>query len=267
MVGAVAAVYMPTSQLHKIMIHGFNYKKFQRKIDERVGLNRDGKPILRLVHAPSVTTWALGEVIPRYWTKRRKESGEWKYEQPDRWVIEKRLEKESYWDAHQAARFQTIPATGEVIDIGPPPEDFYVFEYLIAEHDGFQIEGEPQCCKKAWEGGTVLKLNHRLELVEERVGGRRRCWGKYRDPNDSDLAKIEQAVKVMNESPYFNPYLPITQEQLIAIEAQANLDAERMADEANKRMKENSDDFIKLHGWRLTNTDAGKRSKYFLTSE
>jgi len=244
------------------MIHGFDQEKFQAEIDKRVGLNRDGKSIIRLSHAPSVMTWALGEVVPRYWTKRWKTDRGWSYEQPDRWVLERRIEKEAYWDAHSATRFQVLDATGETVDLGPPPEDFYVFEYLIAAHDGFLMNGKPQCCEKAWEGETQTVLNHKLEMVNIPVGGKKRCWGYYRDPNDSDLAKIEQAVKRMNESPYYSPYLPLTPEQLAAIEIEANMDAQRMADEANDLQRSINNDFNRLHGWRLDNTDAGKRSKF-----
>lgn len=248
------------------MVHGFDDKAFQKLIDDRVGLNRDGKSIIRLTHAPSVMTWALGEVVPRYWTKRWKEGGEWKYEQPDRWVLERRIEKEAYWDAHCATRFQVIDATGETIDLGPPPEDFYVFECLIAAHDGFMVNDKPQCCENAWEGKTKYVLNYNRELVPQQVGGRQRCWGYYRDPNGDDLARIEQAVKVMNESPYYSPYAPMTPEQLAAIELQANMDAQRMADEANRLQQDISRDFASTHGWRLGNTDAGKRSKFHVLS-
>ncbi len=250
------------------MIHGFDRDKFQKAIDERVGLNRDGKSIIRLSHAPEVMTWALGEVVPRYWTKRWQEKGVWKYDQPDRFILERRLEKEAYWDAHNATRFQVIDATGETVDLGPPPEDFYVFDSLIAEHSDFKLaSGRPQCCEKAWEGEIKYVLNWRQELVAQPVGGRRRCWGEYRDPDDSDLARIAEAVRVMNESPYYDPYAPMTPEQLAAIEVEAVMDAQRMADEANQRMREISRDFNRLHGWRLSNTDAGKRSKFHFLNQ
>jgi hypothetical protein len=243
------------------MIRGFDNEEFQRKIDARVGLNRDGKSILRLMYAPQVMTWAMGEHVPRYWTKRWKQGGAWKYEQPDRFVFEKRLERESYWEAHQATRFQQDPESGEVTDLGPPPEDFYVFDSLIAVHDGFRAEsGEPQCCEEAWNGETKYRINDRLELISEPVGGRRRCWGRYRDPNDSDLENIERAVREMCEGPYYNPYLPLTPEQLASLEVEANLNAQRVADEATERLRENSDDFQHTHGWRLRESSAKRLS-------
>jgi hypothetical protein len=250
------------------MIHGFDDKAYQKRIDAITGTNRDGKSIFRLVHAPSVLTWALGETVPRYWTKRTRDAGGgWVYEQPARFVFERRLEKETYWAAHQASRFQDIDGSGELVDLGPPPEDYYVFDTLIARHEGVTTEqGEPLCCKRAWDGETEYVLNWRKELVPKQVGGRQRCWGEYREPNDEDLELIRQAVERMRSDPYFNPYAPLTPAQLAAVEIEANMDAQRMAEEARKRQQELSRDFDKLHGWRLTNTDAGKRSKFFLVN-
>lgn len=246
------------------MIHGFDDKAYQERIDRITGLNRDGKPIFRLIHAPAVMTWALGEMVPRYWTKRvRAKDGGWVYDQPDRCVFERRLEKEVYWDAHQASRYQDIDGTGTLIDLGPPPEDYYVFDTLIAKHEELKTElGEPLCCKRAWDGETEYVLNYRKELVPKQVGGRQRCWGEYREPDDGDLALIHAAVERMHDDPYFNPYAPLSPEQLAAVEIEANLDAQRIAEEARKRQAEMSREFISLHGWRLTNTDAGKRSKF-----
>lgn len=241
------------------MIRGFDDQAFQRRINNRVGLNRDGKAILRLSYAPLVYTRSLGEEVPRYWTRRWKDDAAYRYEQPDRWVIEKRLERESYWDAYQKTRYQEID--GELIDLGPPPEDFYVFEYLIAVHDEFKAEsGLPQCCERAWEGEDRYRFDEQMRLIKEPTGGRRRCWGEYREPDDSDLTRISRAVCKMHEDPYHNPYAPLSVEQLAVIEMEANLDAQRIAEEARKREQEISDDFKHSYGWRLLETDAGKLS-------
>lgn len=239
----------------------FDMRSFQKRINERTGVNREGKPILKLVWAPEVWTHALGEKIKRYWHRRFKEGQEWVYISPPRFILERRVEREAYWAAHQAARFQTIEATGEIIDHGPPPEEYYVFAYLIAAHDEFLApSGRPQCCEDAWEGETKFVLKPNLELVQERVGGRRRCWGYYREPNDEDLTRIEQAVRVMNEDKFYDPYSVMTPEQLLAAEAEANLETERMREEVERRKQEQSMDFEHSYGWRLQETDAGRLS-------
>lgn len=239
----------------------FDSDAFQRRIDERVGLSRDGKSILRLVWAPAVTHHALGERVRRYWVTREKQpDGSFSYVSPPRWVIEKRLEREAYWDAHQATRWQT-DAQGFPVDMGPPPEDYYVFEYLIAEHDGFTTEsGEPQCCAEAWKGETKYKFNARLELVAYQAHARSRCWGRYREPSHKDLKAIERAVREMNADKYFNPYAPMSPEQLAAVEANANLDAQRVIRQADEYEQAISEDFQHSYGWRLLERDAGRLS-------
>jgi hypothetical protein len=253
-------VSIPWATAHlNLMIRGFDNEQYQSRIDARVGLNKDGKSILKLSYAPEVMTWVLGEVVPRYWITRRKEQDAWKYEQPDAWVIEKRLEREVYWDAHEATRYQVIDATDELVDLGPPPEDFYIFDTALVVHSNFHGEsGLPECCEKAWEGEERYTFNSRMELVKTKVSGRRRCWGEYREPNDSDLAMIERAVRKMNSDPYYSPYMKMSPEQLIACEVEANLDAQRIAEEANNREQELSRDFDYTHGWRQFETSAKK---------
>jgi hypothetical protein len=254
------------------MIHGFDGQAYQKKIDAITGLNREGKSIYRVVHAPSVWTWALGERMPRYWTRRWKESGGWKYEQPDRFVFECRLEKEVYWAAHEATRYQDIDGSGTIVDLGPPPEDYFMPDAAIVRHDELTDDaGTPLCCKRAWEGETKYVLDWRGVLVAQQVGGRQRCWGLpgmdgYREPDDSDLEAIRAAMERMKADPYRNPYAPLSSEQLAVVEIEANMDAQRVAEEARKLQSEINREFNRLHGWRLTNTDAGKRSKFhFLT--
>ncbi|HWT01196.1 MAG TPA: hypothetical protein VN256_13185 [Pyrinomonadaceae bacterium] len=241
------------------MIRGFDVETFQKRINERVGLNKDGKPIIRLSYAPLVFTRVLGEEVPRYWTKRWKDGGTWKYDQPDRFVFEKRLEREAYWDAFNATRFQYVEATGETLDLGPPPEDYYVFDSLIAVHSGHKAEsGEPQCCEEAWQGTYKFDLTPRGELVKVPVGGRQRCWGQYREPNDSDMRNIERAAQELKHGKYYDPYAPLSPHQLAAIETEANMQASRIADEVNKYEQEMGSDFDYLHGWRLFEASAKK---------
>ncbi len=239
----------------------FDAESFQRRINDRVGLSRDGKPILRLVWAPAVTHHALGERVRRYWmTRTPTVDGSFTYVSPPRWVIEKRLEREAYWAAHEASRWQ-LDSQGFPVDTGPPPEDYYVFEYLVAGHDGFRAEsGEPQCCAEAWEGETKYKFNGRMELVSYQAHARSRCWGRYREPNRQDLKAIERAVREMNADRYYNPYAPMSAEQLAVVELSANVDAQRVVAQADEYEQALSDDFQHSYGWRLLERDAGRLS-------
>ena len=228
-------------------------KSWQQKIDRIVGLNRDGKSIIRLVWMPDIWTPGsiFGERIKRYWVRRYKDGETWMYVSPPRWGLERRLEKGAYYDSHQATRYQII--NGEVVDFGPPPDEYFVFDEggLIAEHDKFySADGQPKCCDIAWEGESKFHLVG-YEMIEEKVNARRRCWGYYREPSEVDLNRLRQAVKNRDAQKYFDPYQPLSREQLAVIEIEANMQAQRVDDEFNNRLGELSRDFNNSHGWIL----------------
>jgi hypothetical protein len=256
------------------MIRGFDLETFQDRINERVGLSKDGKPIIRLSYAPLVRS-PIDPEVPRYWSRRWNEGGVWKYEQPDRWVFEKRLEKESYWEACEATRYQYSEALNKWVDLGPPPQDYYVFDSDICVHSSFFTEKkEPECCTKAWEGDYRYDLNHRKELVKIPVGGRSRCWGLpglegYREPGEADMVKVERAAQGMKHGKYFNPYAPLSTEQLTAIEASANVHTQKMIDETKEVEKEVSRDFEAVYGWRLfeSNLKRLRHGRYFFPAQ
>lgn len=215
----------------------FDRRSFQKRIDDRVGKNRDGKSIVLLRWAPEVETWALGERAPRYWIRRFKDGEKWHYVCVPRWVLELRLEKEVYYEAHSRSRFQRHPDTDELLDIGEPPEDYYKPFDLLADHDEFRFEsGYPQCCELAYRDE------------------KRRCWGYYRAPNDSDLTRLDQSVQAQAEEKVNDAYRALSVEELAAVEFEAGLEVKRIQDEHSARLKENSDDFNKTMARVLTTT-------------
>lgn len=227
----------------------FDREGFQKRVDRITGLNRDGKSIVKLVWLPEEWTFLAGERVKRYWVRRHRDGEGWLYVSPPRWALERRIEREAYWDAHQASRFQQGP-DGELIDLGPPPEDYYIFDpesSLVATHEGFRdaVSGDPRCCEERYRRD------------------RRRCWGHYREPDERDLQRIARAVRERDEGKFFDPYAPVSREQLALIEMAANVQAERVERAAEERLREVSREFNRLHGWRLLNTDAGKKSQFF----
>ena len=217
----------------------FDVKSYQERIDAIVGKSRDGRPVIRLVWAPTVETTAYGETMRRYWVTRIKLGTQWRYISPPRWILEQRIEREQYVPSWLATRFSTQVAEGEEpIDKGEPPEEFYSFAYLCAEHDPIPLGKDwPGCCDRLYEES------------------RRRCWGYYREPNDYDLQLISQAVRARDAMPYYNPYAPLTRDQLAQIEAAASMQIERQQEELEEYKREMNKDFMKLHGWRLTEND------------
>ncbi len=55
-----------------------------------------------------------------------------------------------------------------------PPEFFYAYFRTIAEHEEFTIQGVPFCCAHRWNKSKSV------------------CYGKYREPNDTDIAAVRQ---------------------------------------------------------------------------
>lgn len=238
-----------------------NVKWWQKQIDRIVGKNRDGKSIVKLTWAPDVDEVVVNERVKRYWVRRFKDGEAWSYVSPPRWVLERRLEKGAYYEAHQATRFQLDKTTGQYIDLGPPPDDFYVFDEgsLIADHDHFQgLSGEPKCCDTAWDGDVKLELNGYL-LQEKRINQHRRCWGYYREPDYRDLERIAEAVRTRDKGKWFDPEAPLSREQLAVIAFEANVQTQRVAQESQQQAAQVSKDFNKSFGWVLSETDPTRR--------
>jgi len=63
-----------------------------------------------------------------------------------------------------------------------PPEFFYSYLKTIAEHDAFTIDGVPICCARKW--------NHSKSI----------CYGRYREPNASDIAFVGRIRANMDRS-------------------------------------------------------------------
>lgn len=227
---------------------------WQKQIDQIVGKNRDGKSIIRLAWAPDVDgDIVVNERTKRYWIRRIKDGESWLYISPPRWVLERRLEKSAYYEAHQQTRFQINGTTGAYTDLGEPPDDFYVFDdgSLIADHDQFHgLSDEPKCCDTAWEGDTKYDLNGYV-LEEKKVNKHRRCWGYYREPDQRDLDRIAESTRTRDKGKYFDPYSPLSQEQLALIAFEANVQTQRVEQESQEQADQVSKDYNKSMGWIL----------------
>jgi hypothetical protein len=254
----------------------FDADSYQRRIDDLLGRTRDGKSIIALRWAPEVWNPAMPDV-KRYWTTRERngDTGEWLYTSPPRWVFEKRLEPEQYLDAWNRTRYSTTEPEegdpvcgrcgeaceplsvegrvvcprcfardsfhiGRSVDKGPPPEEYYTFAYLIAEHDPEEEGAEwPPCCERLYRETKA------------------RCWGYYRQPGDFDLELIAQAKRRMDDEEYVDPYAPLSLPQLLELERAAGEQVERVEAEAEVEAVAVQEDFNRQHAWRLSETDAG----------
>lgn len=224
----------------------FNVEAFQKRINDRVGLARDGRPIVRLVWGQDVTQHIFGETTPRYWTKRLRQGNSITWYTIPRWILESRIEPEQYTDAWEKTRYSlrdplagdgfkcedcgttreprligskvycagctgTNVKGGAVVDKGPAPPELYVYMAECAEHEGITdaISGWPHCCTRAF------------------YTDRMRCWGKYRPPCDLDLKVVEQVVQALNATNAHDPYRPVTPTELAEMELASNMQVER----------------------------------------
>lgn len=230
----------------------FDAVAYQRRIDARVGLNAEGKSIIRLIWAPkSMGLWD----VPRYMLSRVKDGEQWVYTTIKRWMLESRLERSQYFDSWNASRYgTTIPADceekcekcgstakptdietgrfcsgcgstqlvrGAVLDKGAPPDEFFKWEWTCATHESINPEtGQPRCCERA------DKDDHK------------RCFGLFRNPNDSDLDLISAAIRRRDAEKYIDPYSPLSAEDLVAIEASSGIQMEQIAARVEARRAE-----------------------------
>lgn len=230
----------------------FDAQSFQERIDSRVGLNAEGKSIVRLIWGPK----SIGLYdVPRYWIRRTKDGEGFRYATIKRWYLETRLERAQYFDSWNATRYgMTEPAEGaercescaaidkpietpmgrycgvcgstqlvkgEQVDKGPPPDEFFKFAWMCANHEAFdQDAGWPKCCERADKDGH------------------KRCFGTFRSPNDYDLECISAGLRRRAEDAWIDPYAPLSAHDLAAIEMSSGLQTERMAAAIEARQAE-----------------------------
>lgn len=243
----------------------FNVEAFQARINDRVGLNRDGRPIVRLVWGQDVRQHVFTEETPRYWTRRLKKLDGYIWYTIPRWILERRMEPEQYAAAWNATRYSlkdptqgtgqrcedcgssaepeilggklycrncagTNIAGGAVIDKGPPPNDHYQFFHECAVHEGMMDEGGwPLCCSRHY------------------YTDRTRCWGEYRPPTDFDLMVVDKAVRAMEADKTLNPYAELTPERLKEAELASNMQIERAEIQFAEFERELQKDFLRTY--------------------
>lgn len=230
----------------------FDAIAYQARIDSRVGLNLEGKSIIRLIWGPkSIGLWD----VPRYMLTRVKDGEKWLYTTIKRWMLESRLERSQYYDSWNASRYGiTVPADcqerceacgatdkpietetgrycavcgstqlvrGETLDKGAPPDEFFKWEWTCATHEAVSPNtGQPRCCERA------DKDEHK------------RCFGLFRNPNDSDLDLISAAIRRRDSEKFIDPYAPLSAADLAAIEASSGIQVERIAANIEARKAE-----------------------------
>jgi hypothetical protein len=187
----------------------FDSDAFQKQIDAITG----GKRIVRLSWGPEIVEWnprAIGttprdEFKPQHvalWDTTGEPVA------PPRWMLEERLEPETYFETWEQNRWFRDPRDGLLYDQrGPAPrEGRWRWIATVRDHDA-------NCCEQRLQSLMV-------------------CWGYYRDPGECELKMIREKWAQIQRDKEVNPFAK--PEHLPEGQAEKDL-ASRMRNEQRER--------------------------------
>lgn len=211
----------------------FDVRGFQKKIDSIVGLNPEGKSIVRLRWARDCKKWlnyewdsfgstTKGEMVQKYCAFRVDvNDADFVEVSPPRWILEERFEPGQYSGSWDAARYVNVP-TSEVP---------LMCRYCLAMDwiNSYMSEGIMIHCKHCQEV-TLLPFVRRdivgpaptdgwynaLDVIgivgvhnkqtKELFGP----WGGYRVPNENDLNALRRAIYFRNKDVEYSPHAELS---------------------------------------------------------
>ena len=218
----------------------FNAKRFQKLIDRTMGVNAQGKSIVRLVWAWDQQQFEAGEMRQKYrFYSWQGPDGKIIDISPPRWILEERNEPGQYMPTWQSARWVRVPdefglSGYKVIDaLGDPPVDgWYTPLYTIAEHDE-----NNRCCDK-------LKVQGR------------KCWGYYREPSWTDIQVLRDARAKRDRTAYKqSPNDPLSEETVMEAFREGAAWNEAESIPKQKRLYDMWVDHIETWGWQIGETN------------
>lgn len=203
-----------------------NRHKFQKRLDRIAGVTASGMSALRLIWGWDSRIIINGEWRQRYaWHTVTLPSGDTIDLAAPRWYIEELLEPAQYMEQWS------------VEALGPPPKNgFYIACYPIAVH-----EYQNRCCVEKWAATRTI------------------CYGRYKQPGDEELARVERAVQLRDRERMYNrPDEPMSLEVLA--------ECRKLHYEWDKQKKERLHDkvedcvgeFIRVFGENFASTDPGR---------
>lgn len=218
----------------------FDLAGFQERLDLRAGKNINGESIVKLFWAPFCTTRGFGQEMPAHWVERKPNGEGWQYATVKRYMLKVRLEPETYVNAWDAARYSFHdPETGELWDTGEAPTEYYDHLYTIADHDPLE-----SCCARLFQ--SYLKTK----------SGQTVCYGYFRNPNDSDLQRVEKALQEREAKAARDPYAPLTPAEMFRNATRAQ-DITRDAEVREREQRLAAiNEYNKANRWRLVQSRA-----------
>lgn len=202
----------------------FDVAGYQEKIDRITGLAH-GRPIIMLRW-----TWDVHETYFRG-TKFEEEvweyASKWEAGKPfiaPRWVLHQRYERNQYVQSWEASRYIQDPETGEIMDRGEAPPEFYKHLATLTVHDAW-------CCEWAKNRDKA------------------KCVGAdYRSPDEEDLDALRRQRREHDLLPSMNPHEPLSNAEVEAAYAEANGRVQEKEAQLATYRKARWADFIKDYG-------------------
>lgn len=212
----------------------FDVKAFQSRINKILPPTPEGYPVVRLVwgasikdtYEPYYCNWSMitghGTETElrakyRYATIKIPNTTDTFIDVPvPRWILEERNSFGQQGASFEAARFNK---EGKEVRPPMPKEGYYTELATIAWHDG-------DCCAESEKTKVV-------------------CWGKYREPSQSDLDRLRRAVYLREQDAYIDPDKPLSAETLALIGLQTADKIQKKQEDADKALDGFIDEYAK----------------------
>lgn len=213
-------------------------KEFQQKIDQAFGVNPEGKSQIVLAWSgdrtfwePFYTDWYLnGLPIESSLEKQpillffRYKVNDYDYLDlyPPRWILLERREPAQYADSWKESSWAEDGRLGceKMLRPDDPPKDYYVWYQTLATHDApTNIGYLPPCCARSRKA-------------------QKKCFGKYREPNEADLADLRRFRQWREDNNCQRADEPLTAESLRKISIATRFSIDQAEKRKIKAMRE-----------------------------
>lgn len=233
----------PVTENYPCPVSESRLRDYQKQIDRIAGKASNGKSNVRVIWTadPAVAMHMIdGEPTARYAIHRetydcqREVNGLAVVESINVDICAPRFVFEQYHTPEEAEYNPAPPGLGLDAD----DKGYYTHLFTVAYHD-------ETCC----DG-------------RESVNGSL-CFGAYQEPNEQHLNYLRQLVQLRSQTKQTRMIGERLSAEELAEDTRALKHWNETRDEATQsRFAQAALDSLKLHGWRMSNTDAGKRSKF-----
>lgn len=221
-------------------VSGERLKAFQKQLNRIGGVASNGKPNIRIVWAADPETAmhvVNGEPKARYALRT------------DQYEC-KRIDKET--------NLEIV----EFVDVDVCLPRFIVEQYHTPEEESFNPSGEPTGNGYYTHLFTVAHHDEGCCGGREAVNGQL-CLGAYEEPSESHLDHLRHLIRLRDETKQTRMIGEQITEEEFAEDRKHLKDWNERRDEATKSsFADIARQSLKLHGWRMSSGDGGKRSKF-----